>query len=67
MKKIQEQDKTFQELVDWARRYLLVEIGKGNYQDATWLIANEFFVNGCTYGINKEKENQKNKNKEKIK
>jgi hypothetical protein len=34
------------ELVDWARGYLLIEIGKGGYQSAVWLICQQAWQRG---------------------
>lgn len=34
-------DYTFEELLDWARGHTLIEIGKGEYRNAVWLILDQ--------------------------
>ena len=53
-------DMTFPELVDWARGHALIEIGKGKYEDAIWLIVHQAWQRGFQEG-----EKQKSKGKKK--
>jgi hypothetical protein len=35
-------DMTFDERVAWARGYLLVSVGEGNFQNAVWTVCHQF-------------------------
>lgn len=41
---------SFQELVDWARGYVLIEIGAGKFKDAMWYVVDRAWHGGLTRG-----------------
>jgi hypothetical protein len=41
---------TFQEIVEWARGHLLIEIGAGNFRTGVWAIVDQAWHGGFRHG-----------------